>query len=102
VLESGHTIGRAAYLGAATHWHEPPARLQPKRNFSFSTRCFADFAAFGRDGTAMKTICVIFVLALIVVTFEIYSDAALTSAEFSHTSAPDPASAAIAHGLKHG
>jgi hypothetical protein len=50
----------------------------------------------------MKTTCVIFVLALIVVTFEIYSDASLTSAEFLHTSAPDPASAAIVHGLKHG
>jgi hypothetical protein len=50
----------------------------------------------------MRTMCVIFVLALIVITFEIYSDASLTSAEFSHTSAPDPASAAIAHGLKHG
>jgi hypothetical protein len=48
----------------------------------------------------MRTMFVIMVLALI--AFEIYSDAALTSAEVSHTSVPDPASPAIAHGLKHG
>jgi hypothetical protein len=48
---------------------------------------------------SMKTMFVILVLALIAITFEIYSDATLTSAE-SHTSAPDPASAAIAHGLR--
>ena len=50
----------------------------------------------------MRTVAVIFVLALITIAFEIYSDAALTSAEVSHTAAPDPAMAAIAHGLKHG
>ena len=50
----------------------------------------------------MKTMFVILVLALITITFEIYSDASLTSAEFSRTSVPDPASAAIAHGLNHG
>ena len=50
----------------------------------------------------MKTMFVILVLALIAITFEIYSDASLTSAEFSHASVPDPASAAIAHGLNHG
>jgi hypothetical protein len=42
-------------------------------------------------------LAVIFVLALISIAFEIYSDAALTSAEVSHTSVPDPATAAIAH-----
>jgi hypothetical protein len=52
--------------------------------------------------TSMKAMFVILVLALIAITFELYSDASLTSAEFSHTSVPDPASAAIAHGLKHG
>jgi hypothetical protein len=50
----------------------------------------------------MRTLAVIFVLALITIAFENYSDAALTSAEVSHTAAPDPATAAIAHGLKHG
>jgi hypothetical protein len=50
----------------------------------------------------MRTIAVIFALALIAIAFEIYSDAALTSAEVSHTSAPDPATVAIAHALKRG
>jgi hypothetical protein len=56
-----------------------------------------------RQTPTMKTLAVIFVLALITITFEIYSDAALTSvAEVSHTSVPDPATAAIVHALKHG
>jgi hypothetical protein len=50
----------------------------------------------------MKTLAVIFVLALITIAFEIYSDAALTSAEVSHTAAPDPAMVAVAHALKRG
>jgi hypothetical protein len=50
----------------------------------------------------MKIFFIIFVLALITITFEVYSDAALTSAQISHTAAPDPATAAIAHGIKHG
>jgi hypothetical protein len=50
----------------------------------------------------MKITFVILVLAMIAITFEIYSDASLTSAEISHTSVLDPASAAIAHGLNHG
>jgi len=45
---------------------------------------------------------VILLLALIAISFEFYSDASLTSGEASHTSVPDPASAAIAHGLRHG
>ena len=50
----------------------------------------------------MRTLAVIFVLALITIAFEVYSDAALTSAEVSHTAAPDPATAAIAHALRRG
>jgi hypothetical protein len=50
----------------------------------------------------MKTMFVILVLALMAIAFEIYSDASLTSAEVSPRSVPDPASATIAHGLKHG
>jgi hypothetical protein len=38
----------------------------------------------------MKTMTVIFVLALITIAFEIYSDAALTCADVSHTSSPGP------------
>jgi hypothetical protein len=60
-----------------------------------------DFAAFARK-TIMKTITVIFVLALIAIAFEIYSDVALTSAEVSHTSAPDPVTTAVGHALRRG
>ena len=47
--------------------------------------------------TTMRTVGVILVLALIAIAFEIYSDAALTSAKVPHA-APDPATAAIVHG----
>jgi hypothetical protein len=51
----------------------------------------------------MRTIAVIFVLALIAIAAEIYSDTVMTREEAAHTSVPDPATAAIAHGLKrHG
>jgi hypothetical protein len=51
----------------------------------------------------MRTIAVIFVLALIAIAVEIYSDIALTRDEAAHTAPPDPATAAVAHGLKrHG
>jgi hypothetical protein len=50
----------------------------------------------------MKIFFIIFVLALITITFEVYSDAALTSAEILHAAAPDPATVAIAHGINHG
>jgi hypothetical protein len=59
------------------------------------------FDRFGLDRArhmqSMKSLAVIFVLALISIAFEIYSDAALASAEVCHTSVPDPATAAIAH-----
>jgi hypothetical protein len=61
-----------------------------------------DFAAFVREKATMRTVVVIFKLALITIAGEIYSDAALTSGKASHTAAPDPATAAIAHGFKHG
>jgi hypothetical protein len=49
----------------------------------------------------MRTFVAVFVLALITIAFEVYSDAQLTSAEIPHA-APDPASVAIAHGPKGG
>jgi hypothetical protein len=70
--------------------------------FPFSPKCLADFASIARDNLMMRTLAVIFVLALITIAFEIYSDAALTSAEVSHTAVPDPATVAVAHGLKQG
>jgi hypothetical protein len=48
----------------------------------------------------MRTLAVIFALALIAIAFEIYSDASLTSAGVSHTTAPDPVTIAIAHGAQ--
>jgi hypothetical protein len=41
-------------------------------------------------------------LALITIAVGAYSDVALTSAKVSRTAVPDPASAAIAHGIKRG
>jgi len=49
----------------------------------------------------MRTLAVIFALALITIAFEIYSDAVLTRSEFSRT-APDPATTAVAHAVKRG
>jgi hypothetical protein len=48
----------------------------------------------------MKTLAVVFALALAAMAFEVYSDVSLTSADFSHTKARDPAAVAIAHGVK--
>jgi hypothetical protein len=48
----------------------------------------------------MRTIVGIFILALITIAGEIYSDAALGSGEVSGTAAPD--SIAVAGGLKRG
>jgi hypothetical protein len=42
----------------------------------------------------MRTVAVIFALALITIAFEIYSDAVLTRSEFSRP-APDPATNAV-------
>jgi hypothetical protein len=50
----------------------------------------------------MRSMIVIFILALITIAGEIYSDAVLTSAGVSQTASPDPATVAIVHGLKHG
>ena len=72
------------------------------RNFRFKPRYLTEFAAFARDKATMRAVVVMFIPALITIAGEIYSDAALTSGKASHTAAPDPATAAIAHGLKHG
>jgi hypothetical protein len=57
------------------------------------------FAVFERDNWAMRTLFVIFVLALLAIGFEVYSDVSLTSANVSHA-VRDVAAAAIAHGVK--
>ena len=50
----------------------------------------------------MRTMAVILALALIAIAFEIYSDAALTSAGVPRTAAPDPVTTAVAHALRRG
>ncbi|WP_167558741.1 hypothetical protein [Bradyrhizobium canariense] len=49
----------------------------------------------------MRTIWVIFVLALVAIAGEIYSDAVLTSSQIL-PGAADPAAVAVAHGAKPG
>jgi hypothetical protein len=49
----------------------------------------------------MKTVAVIFVLALITIAGELYLDALLTSGLIT-PAAPDPAAVAVAHAAKHG
>jgi hypothetical protein len=50
----------------------------------------------------MRTVTVIFVLALLTIAGEIYSDVVLTSSEVSPNAVPDAASVAVAHAIKHG
>ena len=49
----------------------------------------------------MRTILVIFILALMAIAGEICSDAVLTRGQVS-PAAPDPAVLAVVHGMKHG
>jgi hypothetical protein len=48
----------------------------------------------------MRTFIVVFVLALITIAFEVYSDAALTSGNIAPHAAQDPTALAVVHGLK--
>jgi hypothetical protein len=73
--------------------HVPAMKLSPAS--------LADPALFRRYTRAMRTLVIVFVLALISIAFEVYSDAAMTSAEIRH-GAPDPVTVAIVHGLKRG
>jgi hypothetical protein len=50
----------------------------------------------------MRTVTVIFILALLTIAGESYSDFVLTRDEISHTATPDPATVAVAHAVKHG
>jgi hypothetical protein len=54
------------------------------------------------NNAVMKTVIVIFVLALLTITGEIYSDFVLTRDDVSRTATPDPATVAVAHAVKHG
>jgi hypothetical protein len=77
-------------------------RLSRWSYFRFLPKCLADFVSIAYDNPSTRTVAVIFALALITIAFEIYSDAALTSAEVSHTVAPDPATVAVGPALKRG
>jgi len=50
----------------------------------------------------MRTIIVVFILALVTIAFEIYSEAELLVSGGASHAGPDPATLAIAHGLKRG
>jgi hypothetical protein len=50
----------------------------------------------------MRTLTVIFVMALATIAFGIYSDAMLTSSLISQPAGPDAAAKAVARALKHG
>jgi hypothetical protein len=67
----------------------------------FSPRYLIDFGAFARDYAIMRTLAVIFVLALITIAGGIYSDAVLMSGRASHAN-PDSATLAVAHAVKAG
>jgi hypothetical protein len=51
--------------------------------------------------TAMRTVFVIFALALLTIAGEVYSDAVLTSGQVAHVAVPDPVTIAVAHGVPH-
>ncbi len=50
----------------------------------------------------MKTVVVIFALALLTIAGAVYSDTVLTSGQVAHDAAPDPVTIAVAHGTPHG
>jgi hypothetical protein len=97
-------IAPTGLLGKLT----PPRRFTPA-GFTGSSNEISVFRRllwlilphFAATCGAMRTLVVVFVLALISIAFEVYSDAALTSAETPH-GAPDPVTMAIVHGLKRG
>ena len=67
----------------------------------FRRRIWLILLHFNATSGTIRTLVVVFVLALISIVFEVYSDAVLTSAEIRHE-APDPVTMAIVHGLKRG
>jgi hypothetical protein len=71
----------------------------PKRNFRFSPRCLTDLASIARDFATMRTLAVIFVLALIAIAGGICSDLVLMSGTAPHAD-PDPVTLAVAHAVK--
>jgi uncharacterized membrane protein YeiH len=58
------------------------------------------FAVLARNNRTMRTIAIIFVLALTTIAGGIYSDALLTSEQARPAAAPDPATTAIGHAAR--
>jgi hypothetical protein len=75
------------------------SRNAPATKLPFLARLLTHSGA--TNGT-MRPAFLVFVLALIAIAFEVYSDAAFTSAEVSHAAVLDTATWAIVHGLKRG
>src|ERR1700730_2195694 len=71
----------------------------PKQNLRFSPRCLTDLASIARDFATMRTLAVIFVLALIAIAGGICSDPVMMSGRAPHTG-PDPVTLAVAHAVK--
>jgi hypothetical protein len=86
--------GKAAPAAFLESW-----RGLPKQNLRFSPRCLTDLASIARDFATMRTLAVIFVLALIAIAGGICSDAVLMSGTAPHAD-PDPVALAVAHAVK--
>src|SRR5271165_2891226 len=80
-----HGAAARAYLSLQLSRRLRSAARREGQNFRFSPKCLTDSASIRSDKTTMRILAVIFVLALITIAFEIYSDAALTSGEISQT-----------------
>src|ERR1700730_15334766 len=95
---------RRPVLSALRPQNAPAALLElrrglPKENLRFSPRCLTDLASIARDFATMRTLAVIFVLALIAIDGGICSDPVMMSGRAPHTG-PDPVTLAVAHAVK--
>ena len=73
-----------------------------RAKFPFSPKCLTDLAPIARDKRDHENLGRHFRPSADHHRLRDLFGCALTSAEVSHTSVPDPATAAIAHALKHG
>src|ERR1700675_4393205 len=100
-----HTTGRkilATCQPSGFVFRAPAAILEsgrglPKQNLRFSPRCLTDLASIARDFATLRTLAVIFVLALIAIAGGICSDPVLMSGTAPHA---DPVSLAVAHAVR--
>jgi hypothetical protein len=83
-------------IGTVSHRFGTPSVVE----IPFSPTCQTGFASLARHDRTMRTIVVIFVLALITIAGGIYSDAVLTGDQVRPAAAPDPATVAVAHAAR--